>query len=387
MINFDFKENCYGCELCKNICPQNAIDMKENENGFLNPVVDMNKCIQCGLCEKKCLYLNECQVNKIERKDEAFAVQIKDKERLKKSSSGGFFYQVAIDFIKDGGYVAGCIWNNEMMPVHILSNKVEDIGRMQGSKYVQSDLSNVFNDIKNVINKQKVLFVGTPCQVKAIKSFINNKNLYTISLICEGVPSRKVWRLYKESLEKKQKSKLTNVNFKNKENCGWKMPDSVYIFENSKKLRKLSYNLDYYVSSFVSGLIMNEKCYNCKFKGNNNPGDIIIGDFWGIPDEFYGKQTKDGISAIIIKTENGRELLKKSKKMYLRNVDTELIINGNPNLEKSILRPIERDIFFEELDDLNINDNFKKCNSKLKSNKKRILKILFDLKILKFIKK
>ena len=387
MINFDFKKNCYGCELCKNICPKGAIEMKENEDGFLNPVIDMKKCIHCGLCEKKCLYLNEEPVKKISRDDNTFAVQIKDKESLKKSSSGGFFYEIATNFINNGGYVAGCIWNKEMMPMHILSNKLDDIKQMQGSKYVQSNLSNVFKEIKEIVNDNKVMFVGTPCQVKAIKSFINNDNLVTISLICEGVPSRKVWKLYKDSLEKSQKSELVKVNFRNKDNCGWKMPDSVYVFGNSKEIKKLSFNLDNYVSSFIEGLIMNEKCYDCKFKGNNNLGDIIIGDFWKVPDNFFGNQTKNGVSAIIIKTKKGEKLLNSIQNIDIKKVNMDLVINGNPNLENSIGKPKERESFFEQIDKMEINENFKKNNKKLISYKKKILKVLFNLKIIKYLKK
>lgn len=387
MIDFDFKKNCYGCELCKNICPKGAIEMKENEEGFLNPVIDMKKCIHCGLCEKKCLYLNENPIKKISQADNTFAVQIKDKESLKKSSSGGFFYEIATNFINNGGYVAGCIWDKEMMPVHILSNKLDDIKRMQGSKYVQSNLSNVFKEIKEIVKNNKVMFVGTPCQVKAIKAFINNDNLVTISLICEGVPSRKVWKLYKDSLEKSQKSKLVKVNFRNKDNCGWKMPDSVYVFENSKEIKKLSFNLDNYVSSFIEGLIMNEKCYDCKFKGNNNLGDIIIGDFWKVPDNLFGNQTKNGVSAIIIKTKKGEKLLNSIQNIDIKKVNMNLVINGNPNLEKSIEKPKERESFFEKIDQMEINENFKKNNIKLISYKKKILKVLFNLKIIKYLKK
>lgn len=387
MIDFEFKKNCYGCGLCKNICPKNAISMCENSEGFLNPKIDKNKCINCGLCERKCLYLNEISVSKIDINNETYALQIRDEESLKKSSSGGFFYEVAKNFIKSGGYVVGCVWDKNMLPKHILSNQLDDIKKMQGSKYVQSDLSNVFKEVQEVIKEHKVLFVGTPCQVKAIKTFINHENLTTISLICEGVPSRKVWRKYKELLEKEQKSKLIKVNFRNKENCGWKMPDSVYSFKNLKEIKKLSFNLDYYVSSFIDGLIMNEKCYNCHFKGNNNPGDIIIGDFWKVPDDLFGEKTKNGVSAIIIKTENGKQLLNFLQNVDIKKVNMDLIINGNPNLVNSIQKPKERNIFFKNIDSENIDDNFKKCNHKITSNKKKILKILFDFKLLKYIKK
>ena len=193
--------------------------------------------------------------------------------------------------------------------------------------------------------------------------------------------------IVKESLENTQNSKLVKVNFRNKDNCGWKMPDSVYYFENSAKVRKLSFNLDYYVSSFIEGITMNEKCYNCKFKGNNNMGDLIIGDFWKIPDNIFKSKTKNGVSAIIVKNDKGKELLNSLQNIEIKSVDIDLIINGNPNLENSIPRPKCRDDFFENLDQLNVNENFKQCNKKLNSSKKKVLKLLFDTKLLKFLKK
>lgn len=387
MIDFDFKTNCYGCGLCKNVCPKNAIKMIENKDGFFNPVIDKEKCINCGLCSKTCLYLHEKKVNNIDRNYDSYALQIKDTECLKKSSSGGFFYEIASKFIKSGGYVCGCVWDEDMMPKHIISNDIEDIKKMQGSKYVQSNLTDVLKDIKRISNKNKVLFVGTPCQVKAVQTFIKNDNLVTISLICEGVPSRKVWKKYKESLEKIHNSKLVKVNFRNKDNCGWKMPDSIYLFENNKKDKKLAFNLDYYISSFIDGLLMNEKCYNCKFKGSNNFGDIIIGDFWKVSDDVFGDRTRNGVSAIIVKTEKGREIFNNLDNVDAKKINIDLILNGNPNLENSIGRPYERDSFFNNLDQIDVIDNFKLCNKKLLSLKKRILKILFELGILKYLKK
>ena len=132
---------------------------------------------------------------------------------------------------------------------------------------------------------------------------------------------------------------------------------------------------------------MNQKCYNCGFKGNNNLGDIIIGDFWQIPDNIFSSETKNGVSAIIVKTEKGEKLLNIMQDIEIKNVDISLIIKGNPNLENSINKPAERDNFFENLDNLSINDNFKQCNKKLTSSKKKILKFLFNSRLLKYLKK
>ena len=132
---------------------------------------------------------------------------------------------------------------------------------------------------------------------------------------------------------------------------------------------------------------MNEKCYDCKFKGNNNLGDIIIGDFWKVPDNLFGNQTKNGVSAIIIKNKKGEELLNSIKNIDIKKVNLDLVINGNPNLENSIVKPIERESFFSEMDQIEINKNFEKNNKKLNSYKKKILKVLFNLKIIKYLKK
>lgn len=388
MIDFNFCEECYGCGVCKHVCPQNAIKLEENQYGFFNPIIDKEKCNNCGLCEKKCIRLNN-KVNDNKFEDAAYALQLINKDDLAKSTSGGAFYAIAKEFIANDGYVCGCIWSEECEPYHIVSNDIKIIEKMRGSKYVQSDLKDVFVEIKEKLTQKKnVLFSGTPCQIYALKQFCNMDNLYTIALICEGIPSRKVWREYKGKLEKNFKSKIVDVNYRNKDNCGWERPDVVYTFENGKKLSNLSFNLDMYISSFIDGILMNKICYMCDFKGEKINSDLIIGDFWKLPKKIFAETRKSGVSAIIVNSIKGNELIESAKKnVNLINVDKKTIINGNKNLILSIEKNEMHNNFFENIDNIEICKNLKKNNIKMRSPKKYILKVLYKTNLIKYIDK
>lgn len=193
VINFDFENNCYGCRNCENICPKKAIKMINNEEGFIIPKIDYEKCIDCGLCTQKCPYLHNNQETLMKRK--WYGGYLKDEKERMQSTSGGMFTALANWFLDNDGYVCGCVWNEELEATHIITNKIKDIQRMRGSKYVQSNLNSCVLEIKKLLAHHKVLFTGTPCQVAAIKKYNeNNENLYTMALICEGVSSPKVWK-------------------------------------------------------------------------------------------------------------------------------------------------------------------------------------------------
>ena len=338
MLEFDLNKDCYSCGACQNICPKGAIRLIEDEKGFLRPIIDKEKCIECGLCDKKCIYMNKADNNKKIEESKCYAMKLKNDIDILKSSSGGAFFELAKFFIKNGDYVCGCIWNKNMEAEHVLTNDIQVVEKMRGSKYVQSNIRNCYREIKEKLKDgYKVLFSGVPCQIAALKQITGETdNLYTISLICEGVPSRKVWKKYKEYLENKCKSKMISVDFRNKNKYGWNVPISKYIFENKEEITNLSFNLDLYVSSFIAGLLMNNKCYDCNYKCNNIYADIIIGDFWKVPENLFENQNKLGVSAVILRTKKGEEILSKVIHKYdLKEVSFEEIKIGNPNLMRT----------------------------------------------------
>ena len=203
MINIKDKSKCCGCSGCMNICPKNAIIMKEDKNGFKYPIVDKEKCINCGLCEKVCPILN----NKKEQQKEikAYACYNKNIEERLKSSSGGIFILLAKEILKRNGIVFGAAFDENFNVKHISIDNEKDIEKLMGSKYVQSNMGKVYKEVKEFLENGKyILFSGTPCQIEGLKKFLKKDydKLYTQDIICHGVPSPKIWQMYLEYQKK-----------------------------------------------------------------------------------------------------------------------------------------------------------------------------------------
>ena len=236
MININDKSNCCGCQACFNKCPKDAITMAEDEKGLKYPKIDKKRCINCGLCEKVCPILKKI---KIENEPKAYAcVNLNDEIRMQ-SSSGGIFTVIASNIIDKGGVVFGATWNNDFSKVeHIYAEKKDELFKFRGAKYLQSDINKSYVQVKEFLDKGRyVLFTGTPCQIEALKSFLNKdyEKLYLQDIICHGVPSPKVWTAYKEFMEQKNdSSKTTNMQFRDKTIEGWNRYHVKMQFNNNR---------------------------------------------------------------------------------------------------------------------------------------------------------
>lgn len=212
IVLVDDTASCCGCGCCVLSCPQKAITMVEGDLGSLYPQINHDKCISCGICLDVCAFKHKLQSNSNEIF--TYAAMWKNKIGIAKSASGGIFASIANTFINDGGIVVGCSMENigsELRPMHIAITQNDEIIKLQGSKYVQSDITGIFEKIKCYLNdNKKVLFTGTPCQVEAIYSYLRNidiHNLFTIDIICHGVPSYRLFSDYIRHEEEKIKSK------------------------------------------------------------------------------------------------------------------------------------------------------------------------------------
>lgn len=346
MINFNFDQYCYGCTSCKTVCPVKAIVMIDNKDGFKIPYINASKCINCNLCD------NICLTNKIKEKDklvkEYYGGYFLNRQTIN-SASGGIFYGIALDFIKEGGYVVGAILDDDLVVKHILSNKILDLKKMQSSKYVQSDLKNIYSEVLIKLDKGiKILFCGTPCQVAGIKQLTNSENLYTISLICEGVPSPLVWEKRKKELERKYKSKLINVNFRQKIN-GKHANLISYYFENGKMIFLSTLYEDSYMMSFYKKMSLRKTCFECSYKGENINSDIIIGDFWGVPTNINDNLKEHSPSCIIVNTLKGQHLINNKDILLIKTTLNEICASNFP-LIKSVQMPKRRDKFFRDIE-------------------------------------
>lgn len=325
VVLFDKKENCCACGACYNICPKNAIEMVVDEYGFKYPKIDYTKCISCGACKRVCAFQNVIEKNE---PLQVVAAARKDENKIMKSASGGIFAVFAEYFLSIGGIVYGVALvkeNNTLVPKHIGIDDLKDLPKLLGSKYVQSDIDNVYKEIRTLLNnKKQILFSGTPCQVAGLKAFLGKKyeNLFTIDIICHGVPNAEFFKGYLEILEKKFNGKILDFKFRDKKDGWGPYILSADILKQNKlqKERKYIYlDESTYASMFLYTDILRLNCYKCKYTNKHRTGDITIGDYWGIEKEHPELlkinggllDTKKGISAIIINTEKGKLGLEK----------------------------------------------------------------------------
>ena len=304
MIKFNFSNDCCGCTACANSCNYGAITMKANEEGFIMPSVDETKCVNCGLCDKACQHLNT-NINTSCFSLESFAqkkayLYFSYDQRRKDSASGGLVYDVYKKVLEVKGIVCGCVWNDKMEAVHILTDNTKEMHEMQSSKYVQSNMQDCYKQIRKFLREgRKVAFCGTPCQTAGLNSFlgkIDKSNLISICLICHGVPSPGVWNRWKNVLEKKYKGLLVDVNMRDKSYKGYSTSYVRYKFNfkpdnnGSVKKSQTSTNLmnvgmptflsDPYIFLFTDDLYLRHSCYHCQYKADQNAADIIVGDYY-----------------------------------------------------------------------------------------------------------
>lgn len=356
------KTKCTGCTSCMNICPKKAISMKCDSEGFKYPFIDQKKCIDCGLCKKTCPVLNT-NTNKSLKK--CFVAYAKDDKYKLDSSSGGIFPIIATKILNENGIVIGAAFDKNKKLKHFSITDIKDLNKLEGSKYLQSDLENIFSYVKENISNKKILFVGTPCQVAGLKSYLKNdcNNLICIDLFCHGVPSPKLFKKYIDELEKENKDILTDYKFRDK-TTGWDSYSNTAVFENSKK-SELQINNNY-MKLFLSDVSLRESCFNCNFKLENKYSDLTLGDFWGVKKYYPEMYNKKGVSAIIINTSKGEELFKLIENdLEYKSCNVEQISVGNPCLIRSVERPIKRDLFFKKIDNESINNLIKEFTPKV----------------------
>lgn len=375
MLKID-REHCTGCGACIQKCPRNCISFENGELGHVFPVVNSSECIDCGLCNLVCPIEKSVQ---LPEKQKFYAVINNDLNLLKKSTSGGFFSVVAEYVLNQNGVVYGCAFEDGFQAMHIRVTKWEDLQKLRGSKYLQSDTKNTFAQTqKDLESGNLVLYTGTPCQIAGLYGFLGKtyNNLITADLICHGVGSQSFFDRYMEFLNKK-KGKIEELHFRSKEFSGWSCGSGLVVLKDKKNNREIrqpyyDYN-NYYYGYFLQGAISRESCYSCKYANVNRSGDFTMGDFWGVESLDLPIDTQNGCSLVLVNTKRGAQVFDTIKnKLTVIQVTKEQAIRQNHQLVHPAKCTLFRNYLVEQFKTMSgqqMDEAFRK------NNKMRILKL------------
>jgi len=293
--------------------------MQPDALGFLYPEVNLDKCVNCGLCEKVCSFNDNYDKKNNLPTPIAFAVRHKDMSQIESSRSGAAFIALSDWILDNGGVVYGAGYTEGFRVVHKRAQTKEKRDEFKGSKYVQSDMQDIFREVKEDLkNGLLVMFSGTPCQTSGLNSYVGEKlreNLYLVDIVCHGVPSPYIWRDYLKYIQKKEKKRLVAVNFRDKQKFGWTDHKESFKFIDN------TYTYTYtYTYTFYQHIMFRHSCEVCHFANLQRPSDVTLADYWGWertnPD--FNADDK-GCSLVLCNTEKGVDLfdLIKSDVNYL----------------------------------------------------------------------
>ena len=356
------KSKCCGCTACVNSCPldENAISLSFDEEGFLYPVIDTDKCIECHACVKACFYhTGVIDIERISKNIHSYAVVTKDTDLLNKSQSGGAFGEIARVIIEQKGVIYGAAVTDDGVVEHQRIEAVEELYKLHGSKYVQSQMKDAFFYVKKDLQLDRwVLFSGTPCQIMGLRKYLKKEysNLVLVDIVCYGVPSPKLWEKFLESYVSKSKEKIKKIVFREKR-LGWKVCKTVLEFANHKIVT------DGWTRLWGGGNALRPSCYQCKFSNLDRPGDLTIGDCWGIEKVYPNFVNEKGVSLLIANTKMGEAVFDKLK----NNVDfCKVDINSvlQPRLVEPTKQPKNREYFWCDYKSMESDEFFHKYTKK-----------------------
>jgi len=351
------KEICTGCAACAAACPIGCIKMQPDQEGFFYPVTDTARCTDCGRCQAVCPVRagNQLSALKAPGFPRVFASWHLDDGIRFSSSSGGVFTALAENVLARGGVVIGAAFDDRLVVRHLAIESSGDLQRLRGSKYVQSEIGDgLYANIKDMLRQGRpVLFSGTPCQVAALRALLSKAydNLYCCDLVCHGVPSPKLLSRYTQNAGTRRKA-LVHVDFRDKTK-GWKRFGMRQRFDDGHS-RWFSMWADVYVAAFLRNYSLRPSCYVCPFTQVDRQGDLTLADFWGVGRKYpeYDKDDK-GTSLVLVNTQKGADWLKACRSaLFLGEADVREAMVNNPMLTRPSERPVQRNTFYADLENL-----------------------------------
>lgn len=358
MIDIKRREDCCGCNACGDVCPRSAIRFSSDDEGFLNPSVDKALCVNCGLCDKVCpmQHIDVLRQAAGNKKPEMCAAINCNLETRFDSTSGGIFSALAEHIFAQGGFVGGAVWDGSFNIHQIITDQLDDLPKLRSSKYAQSDAQGFYKAVKDAVETGKeVLVCGTPCQMVALRTFLDTKktypNLTIVDFICRGINSPLVMRRYIEMMERQNGSKVIAIKQKSKE-LGWHRLTTKFSFDNGI-VRYDPKEESYFMRGYLmSNAFCRPSCYECHFKGFPRLADITLGDCWEAVNSLTGEFNNDtGTSIVLCNTDRGREIFAAiHKTIKIVPVDDQKVLAGNQALNKPLASPtFSRKDFFAKV--------------------------------------
>lgn len=343
-VNNPFVEGCCGCGACLNVCPKNAISFREDAEGFAYPSVDEGKCIDCSLCVKVCPVLSP-DVERLPLK--VYAAKNRDLQERIQSSSGGMFLPLAREVLRQGGQVFGVEFSEDFRSArHACASDADGVKRFSGSKYIQSDTGRTYSMTKMFLeNGVPVLYSGTPCQIAGLRKFLRKdyENLYTVDLVCHGVPSPGIWRRY---MDETAPEGTASVNFRDKV-TGWKRFSLVMKDCSGKVLFSQREDENVFMDGFLKNLYLRPSCYRCPARKGRSGSDLTIADYWHLKKTLPDFDDNTGVGLVLVNTAKGARLF---DSVDFERVETPYApaSAGNPAIENDF-RPLKgREAFFRK---------------------------------------
>ena len=353
-VEITSKEDCCGCTACANICPNEAITMIADKEGFLYPSIDEKRCVDCGMCQKICPIMKQQFFNNFKQK--AFLFQNKNEKIRKESTSGGFFSAISEYVINKGGIVIGASFDNDWKVIHTMANNSRELCKFRKSKYVQSNLGKMYTKIKEQLNRGTlVCFSGTPCQVAGLKSYLqwDYDNIILIDIMCHSVPSPLYFEKYKKYIcDKLNAKKILDINFRDKRKFGYKYP--MMTIETDNGIYSEGIDTDPYLRAFFKDYSVRPSCYNCKFKTQKRVSDITIWDCFNISEIDKSFDDDKGTTRMLIHSKKGLNILNQLKDVKYKEINVKTATNEVCEMINSVRYNNKRNAFF---DDLSKNEN------------------------------
>lgn len=352
-------KECTGCGICSLVCPQNAISPTFSKKGFYIPVIDTKVCINCKKCSSVCFHKFELKGDDFSPK--AF-ISYNDNQQVRKlSASGGAFSAIALHVLNNEGVVCGATLNfdyDNVYAKHILIDRKDDLYKILGSKYVQSDCTEIFPKIKEMIQYDKlVLFGGTSCQVRALYNYLGEgryDNLITVDLVCHGVPGIKLFQDYIFYLENKYSSHVVDFSFRSKKSGKIEYVETVTMQgKNGIFTVRISAEKSSYYKLFLLGESYRDICYDCEFASLDKPADITLGDYFELKDDYphiYNIAQRDitDISCTIANNNKGYQFVKEVQNLCLIDADIKTVQKSHMQLCRPMRHSLLRDKIFEK---------------------------------------